>query len=398
MEFLLTLVLIYGIYYFVTQAIFAGGRAVKEAVTGKTTYFGPPEVRFEDEVNKDTGLLIKKIMFRGRLPNTQPMNLAFSLSAFDITDKFQPVISLIDAASEENTSCFGLFKEIGVVDNGTSITDWVQIGLIIPDLVQPAFSGEREIDIHVRLINTNDPPNIIGGLILEEEKILLGFNKSFSHNFEEKGYEEAAKDREEAQSISLKIGIAVAMADGSLDDAEGQTLKDWIIKETSSYSEDRQKELKSSYNNALKSGFAAAEKGMLSLSDLTSRLSEIGDKKTKYDAVELCLDVMAADGAADPEELKIIDNVAQALNLDLDEVAKMREQVTLDLSVELTDEAGMEALFGIQEGWSNEEKRKQIRLEFQKWSNRLNSLPEGEEREAAQNMLDNIAVLREKYG
>ena len=84
--------------------------------------------------------------------------------------------------------------------------------------------------------------------------------------------------------------------------------------------------MKSSYN-ALKSGFAARKKGMLSLSDLTSRLSEIGDK-TKYDAVELCLDVMAADGAADPEELKIIDNVAQALNLDLDEVAKMREQVT----------------------------------------------------------------------
>ena len=57
----------------------------------------------------------------------------------------------------------------------------------------------------------------------------------------------------------------------------------------------------------------------------------------------------------------------------------------------------MEALFGIQEGWSNEEKT-QADPEFQKWSNRLNSLPEGEEREAAQNMLDNIAVLREKYG
>ena len=74
---------------------------------------------------------------------------------------------------KKNTSCFGLFKEIGVVDNGTSITDWVQIGLIIPDLVQPALR-EREIDIHVRLIDNNDPPNIIGGLILEEEKIFAG--------------------------------------------------------------------------------------------------------------------------------------------------------------------------------------------------------------------------------
>ena len=107
---------------------------------------------------------------------------------------------------------------------------------------------------------------------------------------------------------------------------------------------------------------------------------------------------MAADGIADTEEMSVIRNVAEALDLDMDEIERMRERVTLNLSAQLTSAEGMEALVGIQASWSGEQKKKHLRTEFQKWSNRLNSLPEGDEREAAQNMLDNIATLRKKYG
>ena len=32
----------------------AGGRAVKKAVTGKETYFGPPQLKFVDEKHEET--------------------------------------------------------------------------------------------------------------------------------------------------------------------------------------------------------------------------------------------------------------------------------------------------------------------------------------------------------
>jgi len=188
------------------------------------------------------------------------------------------------------------------------------------------------------------------------------------------------------------------MADGSLDDPEGEVLKSWIVKEVSAFSDDKQKRLKTLFNKSLKDGFDQAKKGKLVLSDLVERLAEIGDKKSKYDAIELCLDVMAADGVADPEEMSVIRNVAKSLDLDMDEIEKMREKVTLNLSTELTSEEGMESLVGIDSSWTDEQKRKHLRTEFQKWSNRLNSLPEGDERQSAQNMLDNIATLRKKYG
>ena len=404
MELILTLIGLFAFGFIINligQGMRAGGQAVKKVVTGKETYFGPPQLKFVDDKHEKTGWLIKKIMFRGRLPNTRDMNISFAISAFDVTDgegKYGPVLSIVEAAQEESTICYYMCDDFGRVGEGSSLTDWIQLGVIIPELIQPPYSGDREIHIVVRMFNTNDPITIVNGAPSDDGEIILQEALPFTHHFTDKGYHEASKDREESQSISLKIGVAVAMADGSLDDSEGEVLKSWIIKEVASFSDSKQKRLKTMFNKSLKEGFDQAKKGSLVLSDLVERLDEIGDKKSKYDAIELCLDVMAADGIADPEEMSVIRNVAKSLGLDMDEIEKMREKVTLKLSTELTSEEGMESLVGIESSWTNEQKRKHLRTEFQKWSNRLNSLPEGEERQSSQNMLDNIATLRKKYG
>ncbi len=209
--------------------------------------------------------------------------------------------------------------------------------------------------------------------------------------------EESKGDREESLIISLKIGVAVAVADGTLHYAEEEIIKNWIIKKASEYDDGVQKEIKGVLNNAVKDGVVEAAKGNLSLSVLVDHLSEIGDEKTKYETVELCLNVMAADKVADPQEMSIIRGVAESLSLDMEEVENMREKVTLNLSTELTSDEGLELLVGIKSSWSDEQKRRHLRSEFQKWNNRIISLPEGEDRKAAQNMLDNIATLRKKY-
>ena len=403
MEAILGIIVVGVGYYIVISIIGAGaravGRGVKKVVTGKDTYFGPPQLKFVDEKLEGTDIVFKKIMFRGNISAPRTMNAASSISAFDATngdDDLDFLISLVDQAQEPDTVCFGMMNNIGQVNEGDAFTDWVQLGAIAPDLVQGPKSGNRTIKVVIRLFNANNPPNIRAGFSDGGETFLVK-TLEFDHFFKEKGYEEAAQDREEAQALSLKIGVAVAMADGSLDDAEGEILKNWIVREVSAYGEEKQKRLKKMFNESLKEGFAQAQSGNLALSPLVDRLAEIGEKKTKYDAVELCFDVMAADGVADPEEMVVIRKVADALGLDMDEIEKMRESVTLNLSTSLTSEEGLESLVGIEEGWSDDQKKKHIRTEFQKWSNRLNSLPEGDERDAAQNMLDNLSALKKKY-
>ena len=384
----------------VQWALGAVGRGVKKVVTGKETYYGSPQIKLVDETMEDTDLLVKRIMYRGKIPADRSMNVGISISAFDATEgdeKLALIFALMEQQQEEDNICFSVLRELGAVNVGDTFTDWVELGVVAPSFIQPPKSGQRKIKLVVRLFNSDDPPTVRYGYADGGEKI---FAKplEFDHVFTEKGYEEAAKDREEAQTLSLKIGVAVAMADGNLDDSEGQILKDWIVKEISVFSDKKSDKLKKLFNETLKDAFAEAKSGDLALSPLVERLSEIGEKKTKYDAISLAFDVMAADGVADPEEMSVIRNVAKSLDLDMEEIEKMREDFTLNLSSNLSSGDDLEAFVGIEEGWSDEQKKKHLRSEFQKWSNRLNSLPEGEERESAQTMLDNIASLRKKYG
>lgn len=398
---LIFLFFVYGVVSHILGLVFgAGARVVKKVVTGKETYLGSPQIKFVDETMEDTDIVVKKIMFRGKIPVNQTMNVGLSISALDYTDGDDSVgfiFSLLDQQQEEETVCFGIRQELGEVDVGDTYTDWAQLGVIAPAFIQPSKSGNRKVKVIVRLFNSDDPPKVHLGYA-DGGELIFAKALEFDHVFTEKGYQEEAEDREEAQVLSLKIGVAVAMADGTLDDSEGEILKNWIVKEVAAFNDQKSDRLKKLFNEALKEGFAQAQSGNLALSPLVERLSEIGEKKTRYDAIALAFDVMAADGVADPEEMSVIRNVARSLDLDMDEIEKMREGVTLNLSSNLSSGGDLESFVGIEDGWSDQQKKKHLRSEFQKWSNRLNTLPEGEERESAQAMLDNIASLRKKYG
>ena len=101
----------------------------------------------------------------------------------------------------------------------------------------------------------------------------------------------------------------------------------------------------------MKEAHAASKKGDLSLSDLTAELNEIADKTSKYETIELCFDVMAADGVADAEELKVIRKVSEALGLDFDEIDKMRDKKIIGLETNLGTQANIEDILGIEKDW-----------------------------------------------
>ena len=67
------------------------------------------------------------------------------------------------------------------------------------------------------------------------------------------------------------------------------------------------------------------------------------------------------------------------------------------LILSFSDTSSLENILGIDTTWTQEEIKKHLRKEFQKWNNRINTLPEGTERDRAQSMLDNIAEARKKY-
>lgn len=360
----------------------------------------PFEIEISDSNLKDdgSGPIVKEIRGKGLFPLTFNTNVGFLISVFDsTTGNLAPVLSVIDAFQEDNSVVYQHSTNIGLIKPDQGFASWVRIGLVIPDILQAPYSGKRRLTVIVRMVNLDNLPNIEHGYHSQDDGIIWQKALSFEWEFEEKGYLEEREHRDEAVGLALKIGMAVAMADGALDDAEGNVLKHWVMKSIAPFSDDRKEYLKELYNNAMKESFLEAKNGNLSLSKLTNRLNEIGEKSDKYEALELCFEVMAADGIADENELKIIKSIALSLDLDMDEVSKMRDQKIIHLNSDVSGQASIESILGIEADWTKDQAMKHLRVEFQKWNNRLNTLDEGEERDNAQIMLDRIAEARKKY-
>lgn len=415
MEGFLAIILVIGGWIIFRMVLSAGARTVgaaAKAAVGKGSFsenmelafqgMGAMEARIVDTTlgDDEEGAPVKAIEVKGLFPVDTARHVAFVTSMFDETSgEFEPVISMIEMFQEPDNTIYQHLSEIGQVSSDQGYIRWTRIGGVIPDILQPPIGGTRQLVLILRLVDTDDMPVIQHGFEdPDHTRSLWHTSFKFEFTFNEKGYEEAAEHRDHARGLSVKIGMAVAMADGTLYESEGKTLKEWILKTISPYGDEKRENLKALYNSAMKDAHSLAKSGDLSLSDLTEELNEIAEKSTKYEAVQLCFDVMAADGVADAEELKVINKVADALELDFDEIEKMRDQKIIDLGTGLDSQASIEEIIGIEADWSSDEIKRHLRTEFQKWNNRLNTLSEGEERDNAQQMLDLIADARKKYG
>ena len=371
------------------------------------------------ELESVSGLIVE---CKGLMPVYSRTEIGFvtSILCKDKDRKFAPVLSMIDQCQEELTSAYQHTYEIGEVDGPGGYSDWVGIAVIIPDLIHPAYGGEQTLGVVVRLVDMNNMPSIILGYCPRSDCIWTD-SVDFKYNFKDedgkdiKGFKEEEADRDEARALSVKLGMAVAMADGELDDSEGKTLNKWIKKIISPYSEDKQESLKNIYNSALKESYKLAESGNLKLTDICKQMNKVAEAPQIHEALELAHEVMAADGILDQSETKMINKIAALLEIDTDELETIRDKQLVGFKPKFVDDddddddddpeddpnggnpIDVEGLLGIDPTWSNKKIRAHLGKEFTKRNGRMNSLSEGAERQSAQKMLDLIAKTRKKY-
>jgi len=412
MEYILIVLLIIAIPY-VIRVIVAGGKSIVTDRSFSENMRGIPDLDFrmrDDKLTHEDGSKhsFKAIEMRGLLPITKTTNLASVVTLADVTDydvensedRPRPVISYLEVFQDTDSPVFLLRQDLGRVSVGDRAQDWLEVGRVFPDLVQPPFGGWRKLVVGVFLVDSGNPPPIHHGIVYESKDGNRGIAFeyfSFEHSFEEKGYEEEAEDRDKAKGLAVDMAMSIAMSDNAFHDAEGNVIKKWIEKAIEPYSDDRKETLKNVYNASMKTSYNLARRGELSLSDLTRKMNELDVKKIKYEAVELCYDVMAADGNPHPEELRNIRLIGAALNLDMDELEKIRDQKLISVSTHGSSESSIDEIVGIEKDWDQKKIKSHLMSEFRKWNNRVTALPEGEERDNAQMMLDKIAEARKRY-
>lgn len=367
-----------------------------------TQFFGMSAFELKGEkspVSSQVPFEVLELKGKGLIPIKKKTNISFVTSIVDMTTgKPLPVLATLDDFQEPTSRAFQHSVQAGQANPDSGFISWVRVGAVIPSLLVPPHSGRRKLVAITRMIDADNPPSIdLGFSDSKHPGLLATFQYSFDENFDEKGYQEEAAHRDESRTLIIMLAVQVAMADGDFADAEGEIIKNWITRSISSYSEEKKEELKNTYNKAFKDGYEKAKKGTLSVSEITENLNEIAGKSQKYEAVDLCFDIMAADGIAAEEELKAIKNISEALDLDFNEIQKMKDQRLIKLSTKMESQTSIESMLGIDPDWSNDQIQKHLRTEFTKWNGRLNTLSDGEERENAQRMLNLIAEARKKY-
>jgi hypothetical protein len=337
---------------------------------------------------------------RGLIPVFSKKRVGFSTSVFDATDgEWEPVFSSVSDFQESGTSAYQCLEEGPSVDYNEGFIDWARLGVVIPELLTPPYGGKRNLIFLFRIVDFDNMPVINMGFHTDSEDpgFIWAGKKEYDYNFEGKGWLEEAKSGEEVRALAIKLAVSTAFSDGTLDESEGYVIKDWISNILDRYDGEMRSDLKKIYNNSLKEAFSQAKSGELSLSETIDEINEIASASHKYEAIQLCLDVMAADGEADKSELELINNISDQLDLDLKEIESLKDEKLVDLGTSIGEKTGVEELLGIDEDWENEKVLKHLTKEFNKWNSRLNSLEEGEERDMAQKMINKIARAREKY-
>ncbi len=398
MESLIVFGLLYAVYWFISS-IFGKSTNTVSGASSNPGYSGPFQIRIRRKgPNEDRKFEVLEVEARGAFPVARPTEVEFVTSVFDVTDgEHKPVLSFVEGFQEGATTAYQHRIAGGTPTSGTYMPEWGYVGAVIPEVLIPPVSGARKLQVVFRVIDKETGDLIHLGFGNANDKgELLSRTDEITHTLTNKGYEETARDEEATLALSVKLAVAIAFSDGNADREEVAVISHWIERSVGHFGEARTKIVKELCNDALRKAFSDAKASRLSISEVARELNEKSSDPQKYQAIELCFDVMAADGAADPAELDLIRRVSESLDLDIDELQKIKDQRMVGLD-QVASKDNLETVLGIDPSWAEDKTRKHLRAQFSKWNARLTQLTDQKERANAQEMLDLIAEARKKY-
>lgn len=354
----------------------------------------------EKDASKDEGFTIYNLNGVGVLPNPTAMDLSAALYLYD-SETNLPFLSNFSQTDESPDSrVFRRDVNFGYGAPGQYFPNPVPLSNIILEGIQHPHQGERNINVILYFFDKNYPVIFRDGAMVQGKENLIHYSDlKVSLSFDEPGYMDEIENADAAKPLMVEIAMQMAMSDGSLDKSEGDIIKKWIKNQIKSVSESKKDELKNRLNKSLESSYEKLSNGE-DISNSIKKFNSLASKNLKYQLIEFCLDVLSADGVADEAELKNLENLTLEIDLNFDEVKRMKDKTLVKIQTKPSSggqSASDESLIGMDIDLTKDEALQFIKKEYRKWNGRLNTLSPGNERDNAQRMLDALARLREKY-
>jgi len=371
----------------------------------KTSRLLPPmetRLRAEHVTGNHHSYMVQRIEAKGRFPVPEALTLAFSASILDVTeidDDGEPlpiaVISSLEDFQESETTCFQDRQDLGVVKLNQGWSNWTSLLSVIPETLVPPRKGDRKYRVSVLAYDVDRKPTVRHGFLLGGEP-LATWTHEFSWKFESDGWQERSEKRRESEELIVRLAVAMGFADGSLHDTEAATIKQWIAKRLEMLRPENRDNRKQEFNDVVKKAYAAAKAGKAGAGGIIDRLKAVGDPSSHMEAVELCLDILSADGQVAAAELKAVNGIAKRLDVDIEQFEQQKDKRLVDLAGSLDGDVDYRALLNIDRKWGRDQIKSHLNRLYGRWNSRAESLADPEARAHAERMLDLIASARKE--
>lgn len=391
----------FGIWLLGRVLSFAGA-AAKTAVSGGTSEASGPEV-FEVKSSwatvdvEGTSFPVFRVEVKGPVfaPRAD-LPIQFVVHAFDVTDEVRkPVFCALDWMQETATPALESRTDVlSLPYENSVIVDWSPKAQIPLDVITLPRSGSRQLEFRVEIVEAAPEARYVLGRRVSG-KVLASGTARRPVTWTEIGYEELGERRARIEELTLQLAMAVSAADGNMDRAEGAIIRGWLSKRLEGIDDEEARATeKSRLNGLVTTAYGLATSGGLDLPGMCAELNEIADAASRYDALELCLHVAAADGRAEEAELRTIRELGNWMGVSLERLRTM-EQKVLPVSMHVGQEDD-DSLLGLKPLMSKEEIRKHLNREYRQW-NSLASHADPQKRRQAQEMLRRIAAARRRH-
>ena len=373
-----------------------GARAAYKTVTKGGTFAENFSNAFMIKIEKKEQN--KNVIFMKGQPSIQyARELGLYIKIYDAEEQ-APVISTFEGTSEFESRVYEQRLRVGKLESGQYWPNWVELCDFTDQEIIGPVKGQRKLLVRAFLWDVNQPANFKHGFPEDSAGTVDFAEIEIPYNFINVGYTELDPNRLKVQGLSVQLAIGLAMSDGSLDRSEGNVIKKWMKESVQSAPKSDRTKVKNSLNKALETGSKKAKERKTNINYICKQLDKKAGVAEKYDVLELCLDVMSADGKADQEELAFIEKISKNIGIDYKEITKLKERRLLDLELPEAATADVDKALDIDPSWSQDEKKKHIMKLYRKYNSRINSAKGQSQKKSAQSMLDLCAEAMKKYG
>lgn len=329
---------------------------------------------------------------RGLLPVHRTMDIEFVTWAEDVTDEAdgEPIFCSLSNFQHHEAPTFQNVQEAGTLSPNQGFTDWVELGVAPLDALSFPRSGSRNVRFYCYMTEKTSP-NL--------RKSLVADNCYIRVTTTETGYKEWKGKRVDALTLSLRLGVAMAHADGDFSHSEAAAIKGWLKARVGRLDDDEQAEAKEKLNAAMQLAVQEASARSLDVASAARQLRASPIKNASYDALELCTIIMAADGVIDPAEMRLLRMIGEQLGISTQDLQGLTDKHTPQATTFTGDgELSDELLVGLEPGLPAAETKRKLREIFARYNGMLTTERDPAKRQRYQDCIEAVARLRKKYG